>query len=235
MSLHWKRNGTYPPESPGTHTNGYSTRPTAGIKRKPSANTRYMDMLLDLDSVPRWHNITVAICAWLLLAGFVIFPGTFTSIQNINPEADGYTDVERWIVTHIRNLPLLVVAGVCCGIGALGMIGFWVRWRANYVWVCNRVFMPGAFHALAGLLSTIINVYTAQDKQWSITARISAIVEGICLVICGVLFLFYSNWMLERVKKRHRKEFGMSYDEEGVVEKVKRHIREPSPEPGRVA
>jgi hypothetical protein len=53
-------------------------------------------------------------------------------------------------------------------------------------------------------------------------------------VICGLLFLFYSNWMLERVKKRHRKEFGMTYDDEGVVEKVKRHIREASPEPGRV-
>lgn len=193
-----------------------------------------MTMLLDLDSVPKWHNIAVAICAWLLLAGFVIFPGTFTSIQSIDTEAEEYTDVERWIVTHIRNLPLLVVAGICCGIGGLGMIAFWIRWHSNYVWVCNRVFMPGTLHALAGLLSTIINVYTAQDKQWSITARVSAIVEGACLVVCGALFIFYSNWMLERVKKRHRKEFGVEYDDEGVVEKVKRRAMEPSPEAGRV-
>lgn len=166
MSLHWKRSESHPSESSGTHTNGYSTRPTAGIKRKPSANTRYMEMLLDLDSVPKWHNITVSICAWLLLAGFVIFPGTFTSIQNINPEAEGYTDVERWIVTHVRNLPLLVVAGVCCGIGALGMVAFWVRWRANYVWVGNRVFMV-SYHSHRDYYSDAPIAWYASCTRWT--------------------------------------------------------------------
>jgi hypothetical protein len=83
-----------------------------GLRREVSTNTRDINTLLDLDSVPKWHNITAAICAWLLLADFASFPGTFTSIQSIDPEAKGYTDVEQWIVTHIRNLPLLVVAGV---------------------------------------------------------------------------------------------------------------------------
>ena len=164
MSLHWKRNETS--EYSGTHANGYSTRPTAGIRRRPSANTRYMEMLLDLDSVPKWHNITVAICAWLLLAGFVIFPGTFTSIQNIDTEAGGYTDVERWILTHIRNLPLLVVAGVCCGVGALGMIAFWVRWRANYVWVCNRVFMV-SYHSHQDYYSDAPIAWQSSCPRWT--------------------------------------------------------------------
>lgn len=111
------------------------------MARKPSANTKYMQMLLDLDSVPKWHNIVVAISSWFLLAGFVIFPGTFTSIQSIDDSDAEITGIERWVLHHVKNLPLLVVAGVCCGIGALGMIAFWIRWRRNYVWVCNRVFM----------------------------------------------------------------------------------------------
>ncbi|CAG8580414.1 9134_t:CDS:1, partial [Acaulospora colombiana] len=96
---------------------------------------------------------------------------------------------------------------------------------------------PGTLNALAGLLSTIINVYTAQQKQWSITARVSAIVEGACLGICGALFALYSGWMLERVKKRHNQEFGQMYgyyEDEGIVDKVKRKAQEPIPEPGRI-
>jgi len=197
-----------------------------------------MQMLLDLDSVPKWHNIVVAIEAWMLLAGFVIFPGTFASIQSINDNDTGVNGVEGWVLHHVRNLPLLVVAGVCCGIGALGMTVSWLRWRRNYVWVCNRVFLPGTLNAAAGLISTLINVYTAQGKQWSITARVSAIVEGAFLGVCGALFLFYSNYKLERVKRRHRQEFWGQvddYNDEGILEKMKRKATEPSPEPGRIA
>lgn len=213
-------------------------------------------MLLALDAVPKWHNILSAICAWILLAGFVIFPGTFTSIQDIDENAEDWNDVERWILRRIKNIPLLVAAGICCGLGATGMIAFWFRWRNNYVWVCNRIFLwvwypygterdiythlhnrPGTLHSLAGILSTVINVYTAQDKQWSITAKVSVIVEGACLVICLTLFLFYSEWLLAKVRKHHDREFGVSSDDEdiGIVEKIKRKARAPSPEPGRIA
>jgi len=195
-----------------------------------------MQMLLDLDAVPKWHNLAVAIAAWILLAGFVIFPGTFTSIQNINEEDTSIDGVEKWVLSRVKNLPLLVVAGICCGMGALGMISFWIRWRRNYVWVCNRVFLPGTLNALAGLLSTIVNVYTAQNHQWSITAKVSAIVEAGCLAICGALFVFYSNWMLARVRKEHHQVFSTTgdYDDVGIMEKIKRKARQPSPEPGRI-
>jgi hypothetical protein len=49
-------------------------------------------------------------------------------------------------------------------------------------------------------------VYTAQDRQWSITARVSIIVEGACFLVCGILFVIYSKWMLRRVKLLHHKE-----------------------------
>jgi hypothetical protein len=116
-------------------------KPGGSLHRKQTARTRYIQMLLDLDAVPKWHNIAVAISAWMLLAGFVIFPGTFTSIQSINEQNTDIGGLEKWVLSRVRNLPLLVVAGICCGIGAIGMISFWVRWRRNYVWVCNRVFL----------------------------------------------------------------------------------------------
>jgi len=40
--------------------------------------------------------------------------------------------------------------------------------------------------------------------------------------------------MLERVKRRHRAEFGYGDDEDNILDKLKRKAREPSPEPGRV-
>jgi hypothetical protein len=241
-SLHLNRNTTLLSDTSGTRTNKKPTRPTAGLRRKSSTNTQYVDMLLEVDTVPKWHNIAIGIFSWLLLAGFVVFPGTFTSIQNTlsTTDAEGYAgDAQRWIVTHIRNLPLLIVAGICCVIGALGMVAFWIRWHANYVWIRHRIFLvsyhfhrnyhltsisqPTAVNGLTGVVSTVVNVYTAQDKQWSITARVSGLVELGCLVVCGLFFFFYSR-MLAGVKKRHRKEVGKEvgeYDEEEVVEKVK--------------
>lgn len=228
------------PRQDSTSTYGASmttaNRPTGGLQRKQTARTRYMQMLLDLDAVPKWHNLGVAMAAWILLAGFVIFPGTFTSIQNINEEDTSIDGVEKWVLSRVKNLPLLVVAGICCGMGAMGMISFWIRWRRNYVWICNRVFLPGTLNALAGLLSTIVNVYTAQNHQWSITAKVSAIVEAGCLAICGALFIFYSNWMLARVRKEHHQAFSTTgdHDDVGIVEKVKRKAKQPTREPGMI-
>ncbi|PVF92929.1 hypothetical protein CPB86DRAFT_144680 [Serendipita vermifera] len=186
------------------------------MRRRSSTNTRYMQMLLGLDDVPRWHNLLVATFSWLLLAGFVISPGTFTPLQKIDPNSVG-NGVINWILSSVKNLPLLVIAGVCCVVGTIGLISFWIRWRKNYVWICNRIFLPGMLNGLTGVLSTLINVYTAQDKRWSITARVSIIIEGACLIIFGILFAIYSTWMLRRVKLKHHKEVNEQDLEDGDV------------------
>jgi hypothetical protein len=43
------------------------------MNRQNSIQTRYMTMLLDLDTIPRLHNIYASFFTWILLAGFVIF------------------------------------------------------------------------------------------------------------------------------------------------------------------
>lgn len=111
-------------------------------KRQSSVQTRYMDMLLAMDKIPRLYNILSSFFSWILLAGFIIFPGTFTSIQGLdNDAAVAANHTASTIITSIKNIPLLIVAGVCSGIGAVGMLWLWWRWRQNYVWLLNKIFL----------------------------------------------------------------------------------------------
>jgi len=193
-----------------------SFRPTVP-QRQDSVQTRYMSMLLALDTIPRMHNILISFFCWLLLAGFIIFPGTFTSLSSSfdgDPSIPG-TQVASQIFHSIKNIQLLIIAGICCGIGAGGMLWLWWRWQANYVWLLNRIFLPGCLNSLAGLISTLINVYSQQGGNWSITARVTAIVTGSIMVITGFLFGLYNFWILEKVKRRHGREWGRANEANG--------------------
>ncbi|KAG8749927.1 hypothetical protein FRC12_013147 [Ceratobasidium sp. 428] len=162
-------------------------RPGGSLKRKPSANTRYMNMLLELDAVPKVHNLLASFFTWVLLAGFIIFPGTFTSIQSLDVDDPSRSGAEKWILGRVKNVPLLVIAGVCCVIGAAGMCWLWYRWHRNFIWLVNRIFLydlslhhygqnqpilmflisPGALHGLAGEISTLVNVFSQQGGKFS--------------------------------------------------------------------
>jgi hypothetical protein len=124
--------------------------PRPGVSvRQNSVQTRYMDMLLAMDTIPRLHNLLSSFLTWLLLAGFIIFPGTFTTISNLDNNAqiqDNHT--ASTILASVKNIPLLVVAGVCSGVGAAGMIWLWWRWRQNYVWLLNKIFLCIPFSSL---------------------------------------------------------------------------------------
>ncbi|CAE6466051.1 unnamed protein product [Rhizoctonia solani] len=220
---------------PAMNSNGL--RPGGSLKRRPSANTRYMNMLLELDAVPRFHNMLASFFTWILLAGFVIFPGTFTSIQQLDLDDPSRSDAERWILGQVKNVPLLVIAGLCCAVGAIGMIWLWHRWHMNFIWLVNRIFIPGTLHGLAGEISTLVNVFSQQGGRFSTTAIVTTIVTGVCTVVCGVLVLFYSSWKLERVKRAHHRTLGTEDqwcgdEPEGMVERAKRRGKELEPEPG---
>jgi hypothetical protein len=55
--------------SQSTTSNSY--RPS-GPNRQNSVQTRYITMLLGLDTIPRLHNILSSFFTWILLAGFVV-------------------------------------------------------------------------------------------------------------------------------------------------------------------
>jgi hypothetical protein len=131
-------------QQPGTSPSRPQTSSTAGTVpgRQNSMQTQYMGMLLGLDTIPRLHNIMASFATWILLAGFIIFPGTFTTIQRLdNSQAVQGNAAASSVLDGFKNTPLLVVAGICCGIGAAGMIWLWWTWRTNYVWLLNKIFM----------------------------------------------------------------------------------------------
>jgi hypothetical protein len=105
------------------------------------------------------------------------------------------------------------------------------------------VFRPIALNSVAGLLTTVVNVYSAQEGVWSITAKITAIVTGSCTGIAGVLFIAYNFVVLANVRRKHHREldpeaFDRSTSKknkrESVMEKVKRKAHEPALQPGSV-
>ena len=66
-------------------------------------DTQYVNMLLALDSIPRLHNMLAGFFTWVLLAGFVLFPGTFTSLQNANVQAG---EVGEKVLGAVAHVPL---------------------------------------------------------------------------------------------------------------------------------
>lgn len=38
-------------------------------------------MLLELDNVPKLHNVLASLFTWILLAGYIVFPATFNRLQ----------------------------------------------------------------------------------------------------------------------------------------------------------
>jgi hypothetical protein len=56
-------------------------------------------MLLSLDTVPRIHNILASFCTWILLAGYIVFPATFTGLKDVEVK-DENGDVKEAIKKH---------------------------------------------------------------------------------------------------------------------------------------
>ncbi|ORY68773.1 uncharacterized protein BCR38DRAFT_424291 [Pseudomassariella vexata] len=217
------------------HPSTKSTKPSRpGFQTAASFQTHYMEMLLSLDTIPRLHNILVSFFAWVLLAGFVVWPGTFTSIEDLTDDPEAWSSsAANAVLNRVKNVPLVIVGAVCCTAGTTGMVWLSVRWRKNYVWLLNRLFLPGAMNGLAGLISTLVTVYTQADGDWSIMAKITAIVEGSALGICGLLFVIFNNLLLRWIKMKHGREVE-KMQAEGFLEKTERKLHEPALEPGSV-
>ncbi|KAF9450368.1 hypothetical protein P691DRAFT_615808, partial [Macrolepiota fuliginosa MF-IS2] len=171
----------------------------------PSSRSRYMKMLLAIDDIPTLYNLLASFFTWILLAGFILFPGTFTHLQSLNLGNGAGASLVELIV----HLPLFIVAFVCTGIGVIGMAFLWWKWMNNYIWLVNKIFLPGLMNSVAGVLSTIVNIYGAQNGEFSKTSIVTICVTSGVAVVCLTLVLWYGLWMLRRVKKQHEREMGI--------------------------
>lgn len=155
-----------PPQARTRDVEPSTTTQRPGLQRcRTTARTRYIDMLLGLDQVSPLHNILASLFVWILLAGYIVFPATFNSLQKSSLDAKADTRLKSEALKTARNLPLLYVAAVACGIGIVGCLWLWWKHRKNYVWVINRIFLPSLLNSVAGLVSTLVNVYSAQDGK----------------------------------------------------------------------
>lgn len=176
--------------------------------------SRYTDMVFE--EVPRMHNLLSGVFTWILLAGFVVLPGTFSTLEAFQSKSGEFQKV----LQSIHHLPLcvlflstrvyssdalsrLVIAFGCSGLGACGMLLFWWRWAHNYVWVLNSIFVPGMLNGLSGVVSTFASIYGAQNGVYGASSIATLAATGACTVICGILTAIYSLWKLDRVKRRH--------------------------------
>jgi len=114
------------------------------LQRIPSVQTRYMDMLLSQDTIPRLHNILASFFQWILLAGFLVLPATFNSISQSNEvqtSSKGGNLAAKAALTVVKNVPLLYVGAFGAGVGLIGKACLFVVHRRNYIWLVNKIFM----------------------------------------------------------------------------------------------
>ncbi|KAF7588274.1 hypothetical protein BBP40_005928 [Aspergillus hancockii] len=169
-------------------------------------NTRYLEMLVELDNMWWVYNLAASIAHWVLLAGYLVIPGTFTSLGRSNEvektlQGNGAGEA---ILGTIQNPPLLVIA---CLFFAAGVLIFsWLYWemKTNYIWLVSRIFMPASMNAAAGLLTTMVNIYTAREGDWSVMALATAIITSVTLATSGALVLIYKVVKMATLREADR-------------------------------
>jgi len=179
-----------------------------------------MEMLLSLHRIPRLHNILATLFNWTLLVGLVLFTASFTSPDTGDPRD-----------APLRLLPLLSAAVVATGTGTAGLACLAVRWRHNYVWLINRVYLPGALNGVAGLILTVTLVCSQHRGRWNTPTRAVVAVEAAFSLVCAVLFVLYNNLLLARVKSRHE---GRGSSGAGFFRKIDMAARQRPFAPGSV-
>ncbi|KAF8862724.1 hypothetical protein BDZ45DRAFT_585061 [Acephala macrosclerotiorum] len=167
-------------------------------KNKSSTHTTYMTKTVQANDAPLWDSVRAAFFSWLTLAGYVVFPGTFTSLKSSQTLAA--SNGGKFIQQTVKNVPLAVIAGLCCLFGTVGTTWLWYIWRHNAIWLVGHIFLPGLLHSVVGLVTTLVNIYTVQGGHWSVTAKVTVIVIGLCTGNMSLLYLVYNHWILEKMK-----------------------------------
>lgn len=104
--------------------------------------TQYVKMLKDEAQMETGYNIRVSAANWALLAGYLVIPGTFTSLQKSSQveEALSNNKAGRVVMHTIQNPPLLVISCLFF-VGAIIAMCFLIRVRkirSCYTWLINK-------------------------------------------------------------------------------------------------
>lgn len=93
--------------------------------------------------MPWVYNVTASVANWVLLAGYLVVPGTFTSLQRSKKLEQALMDngANKAVLNKIQNPPLLAIACLFFTTGAALLTWLCWKWRHNYIWLVSRVFM----------------------------------------------------------------------------------------------
>lgn len=124
-------------QAPGSHPDNIFVNRGNTLR---SIETRYEQMLLD--DVPWFLNLLAAFAHWTLLAGYLVIPGTFTSLQKSDTlkKSLDKTEAGKTILHTIQNPPLVAISMFLLVLGTV--LTAWLFWerRHNYIWLVNRLF-----------------------------------------------------------------------------------------------
>jgi hypothetical protein len=90
-------------------------------------------MSVEANQIKKRFNLLAAVSTWIILAGFITLPNTFTSLQNSN-SLRGNKGGEL-IQDTIRNIKLLPFAIILCCLGLFSIVFLWIKFQANYIWL----------------------------------------------------------------------------------------------------
>ncbi|KAJ5641198.1 hypothetical protein N7490_005198 [Penicillium lividum] len=170
-----------------------------------SLETRYVRMMVEADKIPWQYNVLASAAHWVLLAGYLVVPGTFTSLQTSKEVNSTLSNNEAGslMLDTIKNPPLLAMA-IFFFVTGIGIMG-WLYWeyQSNYLWLINHIFMPTLLNAFAGLVTTLVSLYTGHGGDWSIMALLTVICSTISMAASLVLLIIYQLWKLKRLKQEH--------------------------------
>lgn len=103
----------------------------------------YIKMILDMDEIPLFYNILASLFPWLVLAGYLVFPGTFTSLRTSTSMKDmaAKNEIGKVAYNAVQNASLVGIATVCCTIGLCGEVWIWWQQKPNFLWLVHKVFL----------------------------------------------------------------------------------------------
>jgi hypothetical protein len=106
-------------------------------------DTLYTRMLKDEAEMDWKFNLCANAANWVLLAGYVIIPGTFTSLKKSSgvQETLQKNEAGRAVLNTIQNPPLLVIAFLLLLTGSAILGWLWVKFQNVYPWLINKIFL----------------------------------------------------------------------------------------------
>ncbi|KAJ5642303.1 hypothetical protein N7490_006303 [Penicillium lividum] len=160
--------------------------------------------LLKEEAQMNWtYNLYASAANWALLAGYLVVPGTFTSLKDSDEVKKALQGnyAGRVVLSTIQNPPLLVIACLFLAAGAITLAWLFIRFKYSYPWLISRIFTPAFMNAVTGLLTTTVNVVTSQSGEFSIMAIMTLLVTGITFSISLTLFVWYKFFKWEKIIK----------------------------------